>query len=219
MPIFTDEFSYTGMKVDGKKALILCILQTPMDYSDEEHPMTFSDIIGRLKKNYGIEINPNTVGRNISTFCSLGFDISTYKENRRGAFIYSRQFDAMEIRWIINVVINSKYLTEQYAADLIAKKARRQPLEDEYESCQSSAQVAASDDQVFLLNMELLDEAIEKGLRARFVYNRMDCDAKLYPTGNPHEVLPLHMFCAGCSIILLRKTSKPKCCCISGLTG
>ena len=63
------------------------------------------------------------------------------------------------------------------------------------------------------------EEAIEKGLRARFVYNRMDCDAKLYPTGNPHEVLPLHMFCAGCSIILLRKTSKPKCCCISGLTG
>lgn len=48
MPIFTDEFSYTGMKVDGEKALILCILQTPMDYSDEDYPMQYAARMGAV---------------------------------------------------------------------------------------------------------------------------------------------------------------------------
>ena len=50
MPIFMDEFSYTGMKVDGKKALILCILQAPMDYSDENYPMQYAARMGAVSR-------------------------------------------------------------------------------------------------------------------------------------------------------------------------
>ncbi|MEG2217766.1 MAG: WYL domain-containing protein [Clostridia bacterium] len=192
----TDGLSYSGAKLDGKKALLLCVLQALMDDSDEAHPMTSADIIKKLEQNYGLKTNRNTVSRNIAVLRDLGFEISTYEENHRGAYIESRQFEPMEIRWLIDGVLNSKYLTEQYAQNLIAKikSLGNRYFKSGMDHVSALREWPHQQNQAFSLNMELVDEAIENGWRIRFSYNRMDCDGKLHPMGDEHEVLPLRMF-------------------------
>lgn len=198
MAYMADGLNYTGAKLGKKKALLLCVLQVLMDYSDEDHPMTSSEIIDKLKQDYGVDTNRNTVGRNIAVLCELGFEISTYEDNHRGAYIESRQFDPMEIRWLIDGVLNSKYLTPQYTNTLIKKlkKLGNSHFRSGMDHVSAIREWPHQNNQAFSVNMELIDEALENGWRVRFTYNRMDYDGKLYPLGNhTHEVLPLCMFC------------------------
>ena len=205
MSSISEHLNYSGAKLDGKKALLLCVLQVLIDYSDAEHPMTSSDIIDRLSKDYGVGTNRNTVGRNIAVLRDLGFEISTYDENRRGAYIEARQFEPMEIRWLIDGVLNSKYMTEQYANQLIAKlkSLGNRHFRSGMDHVNALREWPHQSNQAFSINMELLDEAIENAWRVRFLYNRLDCDCKLHPLGAEHEVLPLRMFCVNAQYYLV----------------
>lgn len=198
MAYITGEIGYTGAKLDGKKALPLCILQVLMDCSDEDHPMTSGEIIHRLSEDYGIEVNRNTVSRNIAMLRDLNFEISLYEENHKGAYLETREFDNMEIRWLIDGVLNSKYLTEKYADDLIIKlkKLGSKHFRSGMDHVSALREWPHQNNQSFSDNMQKLDQAIENCRRVRFTYNQMDCDGKLHPLKNgTREVLPLRMFC------------------------
>jgi len=202
----TGEIEYTGAKVDGKKALLLCILQVLMDHSDEAHPMTSGEIIRRLSELYGIEVNRNTVARNIAVLCDLNFEISTYEENHKGAYLDSREFDNMEIRWLIDGVLNSKYLTENYANDLInkLKKLGNKHFKSGMDHVSAIKEWPHQNNQSFSSSMEKLDEAIENCYRVRLTYNQLDFDGKLHPLGaGTHEVFPLRMFCTNSQYYLV----------------
>lgn len=211
MSYIVGKIEYTGAKMDGKKALLLCILQLLTEHSDEDHPMTSCEIIRKLGEDYGIEANRNTVGRNIAVLRDLGFGISTYEENRKGAYIEAREFDDMEIRWLIDGVLNSKYLPERYANDLIAKlKAlSSRHFKSGMDHISALREWPHQKNRAFSSSMAALDAAIEKHLRVRFTYNQMDCDTKLYPlSSGTHEVLPVRMFCTNSQYYLIANDFK-----------
>ena len=92
---------YTGGGIGGRSALPLCILQVLKDYSDEEHPLNSGAIIQKLEADYGLSAARNAVGRNLSLLCELGWDISTYEENGRGAYLRTRELSDIELRILI----------------------------------------------------------------------------------------------------------------------
>jgi hypothetical protein len=107
--------------IGGKKALPLCILQILKDYSDSDHPLTYKDIIRKLQQDYGVEATRNTIGPNLSLLCEIGYDISTYEENAKGAYLATREFDDMELRVLIDSVLISKYIPANDAKHLVEK--------------------------------------------------------------------------------------------------
>ena len=211
MSYIIGKIEYTGAKLDGKKALPLCILQILTEHSDRDHPMTSGDIIRRLSEAYGIEANRNTISRNIAVLRDLGFEISTYDENHKGAYLETREFDDMEIRWLIDGVLNSKYLPEKYANDLIAKlKAlSSRHFKSGMDHISALREWPHQKNRAFSSNMAALDEAIEHRLRVRFTYNQMNCYLKLIPLNNKSfEVLPIRMFCTNSQYYLIANDFK-----------
>ncbi len=198
MAFISGEIEYAGSKVDGKKGLPLCILQVLMDHSDPDNPLRSADIIRKLAENYGIETNRNTVSRNIALLRELSFEINCYEDDHKGYFLKARAFDPIEIRWLIDAVLNSKYLTERYADDLInkLKKLGSSHFKSGMDHVSALREWPHQNNPAFSDSMELLDGAIDDCCRVRFTYNQMDCDGMLHPYGDEiHEALPIRMFC------------------------
>ena len=51
------------MSLEAKKTLIVRLYQVLYEYSDAEHPLTQSEIIDLLDKNYGVEAERKAIGR------------------------------------------------------------------------------------------------------------------------------------------------------------
>lgn len=198
MAYITGEIHYTGSGGGDKKALSLCILQILADESDPSYPLNSALLRRKLKESYGIEANRNTISRNIQLLCNLGFDISTYEENHQGVYLRTRMFEDMEIRWLIDGVLNSKYMTDKYASDLITKLKRlsNRSFKSRRDHVEALREQPHQRNPLISVNMEQLDEAIETARRVQFFYNTMDCDGKLHNVGgHAFIVLPLQMFC------------------------
>ena len=59
------------MSLEAKKTLIVRIYQVLYEYSDAAHPLTQSEIIDLLDKNYGVEAERKAIGRNVSCLISM----------------------------------------------------------------------------------------------------------------------------------------------------
>ena len=85
------------MSLEAKKALIVRLYQVLYEYSDAEHPLTQSEIIDLLDKNYGLEAERKAIGRNVSCLMEMGVDIvNTRKAFRKFGATYSHRQRAVQ---------------------------------------------------------------------------------------------------------------------------
>jgi len=114
---------------------ILYILNILKKYSDEEHKLSISELKDKIKEEYGIEIDPRTIRRNINLLQQkFGYDISTYNDNKIGYYISNNpetDFEPGEIRAIIDTFSYSTFI-EQKLAKRIIKKCKN--LQNIYEN-------------------------------------------------------------------------------------
>ena len=190
---------YTGGSIGGRSALPLCILQVLKDYSDEEHPLNSGAIIQKLDADYGLRAARNAVGRNLSLLCELGWDISTYEENGRGAYLRTRELSDVELRILIDSVLSSRYIPQEDARALIEKLAalgnhhfKRRRLRHAH----SLPLWPHHRNRAFFENLERIDAAIENRKQLRFVLNSVGVNGELTPRGDrPYVVHPFAMIC------------------------
>lgn len=192
--------------IDGKKALLLCILQILSDYSDSDNLLTNGEIISKLQSEYGISANRNTVTRNLQMLRDIGFEINRLEGKFNGTYLGERVFDDLEIRWLIDGVLNSKYMPEKYARDLIEKlkKLSNKRFYSGLGHVSALRELPHQNNREISHNIQVLDEAIESRRRVSFIYNQMNCERKLVPINNiPREVLPVNMFCTNSQYYLV----------------
>ncbi len=178
----------------NKNAIALCLYEILKQESDADHPLTSAEIIPLLAERYGIDANRNTVGRNLDTLRELGFPVSPREKSRNGAYIESRDFEPIELRWMTDSIRSSKFLTESYA-EAICEKIEK--LQSRHFRGSTQRGGTHNQNQQFSLSMEDIDRAIHEGKRVTFTYCAMDHDKKLYPISEPFEVIPLHIFLSG----------------------
>lgn len=183
--------------IGGKKAMTICILKILEDYSDFDHPMTQTEIIARLKSEYGVEAGRNAIGRNISLLLEMGYDISTYEENGRGAYLREREFDDMELLVLIDSVLCSKYIPEGDAKRIIQKLAglSTKRFARSIPHVRNISEWNHQRNRQFFYNLELINEAIKEKKQLAFTYNRIRADCELHPIRsskdrvNPYELV------------------------------
>lgn len=107
--------------VSGKKAMLMGIYEVLRRYSDVEHPLSVKFIIEKLQKEYGMEAERKAVGNNIRVLLELGYDISSYQENRKGYYLREREFDDVELRILIDSVADNRCLPQNDARRLVRK--------------------------------------------------------------------------------------------------
>ncbi len=62
---------------EPKKLALIRIFQTRYECSDADHPLTQEEIAEILKRDYGIEVERKSIGRNISLLKEAGYDIES----------------------------------------------------------------------------------------------------------------------------------------------
>lgn len=175
-----------------KKLLILNILDILWKDSDQDHRLTQREIGEILRTRYGMAADRKAIKRNLMDLAEFGFDIE-YREVPRGGageeeentiltdFYLVRPFTEGELRLLIDGLLFSRHLPHRQCRELVEKleglssryfRSRvrhitRMPGEQE-------------DNQQLFLNIELLDEAIEKRQKAAFHYLEYGTNKKVH---------------------------------------
>ena len=164
--------------IGNKKMLNMLVLEVLKDYSDESHALTQQDILRKLKEDYGMECDRRSVKNNVEYLLDFGFDIDMGKDGYR---LMSRDFDNVELQLLINSVVFSKSLSKTQAKALIGKLSR---LGNCYFSprvlhVSNFTDLQHTDNKQVMINLDIIDEAIEQKKKIRFIYNTYNTEFKM----------------------------------------
>ena len=155
------------------KSNILCVLNILQDYSDESHILNAKDINEKLRAIYGRQTDRRTVYSAIDALIVMGYDISTFEENRKGFYLREREFDQADVRLLIDAVSSFEYISKKQTDELIKKLQLKLPVHDRKRFGNSNilrTDKKSPNSQVFL-NIELLDQAINEKKKVRIPSN------------------------------------------------
>ena len=165
------------------RANAICLLQILKEYSDENHILSMREIIGKLSALYDMELDRRTVYSAIDLLCNLGYDISVYDENKKGYYLRSREFEAAEVRLLMDAVYSFDYIPAKQTQYLIQKLQGFLSVHErkQYKNLTVVRQERKTQNAEVFLNIELLDEAISKKQKVSFTYLEYGLDKQLHP--------------------------------------
>ena len=103
------------------KPRILYLLKILLEHTDEEHPLSTTQLIGILNEEYGISAHRTTITKDIAALVEYGLDIVTIHSTQSKYFVASRKFELPELKLLIDAVESSKFITKKKSETLIEK--------------------------------------------------------------------------------------------------
>lgn len=184
-----------------KKLLIMNILDILRRYSDEEHRLSQREIGDLLRSRYGMTADRKAIKRNLMDLLEFGFGIEyterprSYTDPRTGApeenvvltdFYLTRDFTDAELRLLIDGLLFSQHLSYSQCKALVEKL---EGLSSQYFRSHMKYMTKMPEDQTdnrqLFLNIELLDEAIEKKQKVAFHYLEYRTDKRQHLRAHP----------------------------------
>lgn len=173
----------------NKKMAMLYILDILREYSDENHPLTQKDIIDKLHSIYLIEIERKTISTTIQLLIDYGYDIIQIPT--KGYYLYSREFDITEIKYLVDAIYSSKSIPGNEAKKLSKKLYSTLSRYDQkdFNYLYKSAEINRSQNTDIFLNIELINEAIKLGKKISFDYLSYDEKGELTNRRNGYKYI------------------------------
>ncbi len=167
----------------NKKVSILCILKILQEHSDESHPLLQSEIVKKLHNIYDLDCERKSVAYNIECLQDFGYDIITVKN--KGVYLGERDFEPSEVTFLIDAVFSSRTLSSKKAKDLADKVSNflSNHQKKKYNYVYKSSEVNRTDNEQIFYNIDIINEAIEKGKQISFNYNKLGVDGKMSQRG------------------------------------
>ncbi len=163
----------------NKKLLILYILKILEEYSDENHPLTYQDIIGKVYSRYGMTAERKAIGANIQSLIDFGYEIQ--KVSRKGWYLAERMFEDGEIAFLIDSVFSSSSLSGSYSiqladklSSLLSRHKRKQ-----YKYIYKATELNRTNNKQLFYTIDVLTEAIDKRKKVCFQYLKRTKDKKV----------------------------------------
>jgi predicted DNA-binding transcriptional regulator YafY len=103
-----------------QKLRLLYIIDILSRKSDEEHPLSATDIMDFLRDNYGIECERKTVYDCIENLNNYGYEIIK-SQSPRGYFMTPYYFEPAELRLMIDAVQSADFISAKKTKALIKK--------------------------------------------------------------------------------------------------
>ena len=177
--------------LEPKKMALPRILQILEYYTDCNHPLKHEEIVAKLESDYSITVERKAIGRNIALLQDMGYDIETTK---KGSYLNSRLFEDAELRLLSDSVLASRHITAKHSKELIEKLASlsNKYFKSHIKNVYSVNDWNKSENVALFYNIEIIDEAIEKGCKIKFDYNKYGIDKKLHRSAI-HIVSPYQM--------------------------
>ena len=179
---------------------IIYIYDVLKKYSDVDHILSVKDIIKYVKKEFDEEIEDRTVRRNIRVLIEkLDIDIETFKENRRGYYLRTKDFEFSEIKMIIDLLHYSKFMEETFSVEIEEKlkgllSISEQKTINETEKTEVYSKNIKTINKDVLNNIEVLSNSIKSKTKVKIEYYRYDLNKKL-KLETTKRVSPYAIFC------------------------
>lgn len=103
------------------KPRILYLQKILLERTDEEHPLSTTQLINILVDEYGISAHRTTVAKDIAALQEFGIDIVVIHSTQSKYFVASRKFELPELKLLIDAVESSKFITTKKSDALIEK--------------------------------------------------------------------------------------------------
>lgn len=170
--------------MEEKKTSILAVYKVLEEFSDENHPLTRTEITDLIKKLYNITIDRRTLYRNIEMLINFGYDISDYNENKIGYYLKDRLFQHSEVLLLCNAVHASHFIPDKASKDLVNKllSCQSRYKRNDYFKNVYLPNNKKKDNKQFLLNIEQISRAINEKKVIKFTYTHYDINKKLVNT-------------------------------------
>jgi len=174
----------------ANKSRVLYLLRYLEDFSDEDHPLTTSEIRQALKKK-GYPVTVETLRDDIRMLREAGFDILVNESSGLStSYAYvDRAFDVSELQILIDAVASCRFIPLSRSEKLIDKLSSMAgpSFAEEIRPAVLSAEFVKAKDPQFLYVIEKIREGIRKERKIAFQYFEYDLEKNRVPRRGGEE--------------------------------
>lgn len=164
---------------------ILYILEILYEESDADHILSMSEIRKKLALYCNVELDRRTITSAINDLIDFGIDISTFSDNGKGYYLIDRPLEKSETYLLMDAIISLSYIDKDQCTNLLKKigksQSKYQRSVDKYISKADSFRSKRTSNKEVFLNIETINEAIDKNCQIEFTYQTYGPDKKLVP--------------------------------------
>ena len=158
-------------KGNNQKIKILKLYEILKMYSDEQRPITTTEIIKRLNDE-GIDCARKSLYDDIKTLNDFGYEVLQERKQQNEYFVVDRKFDIPELKFLIDAVECSNFITEKKSRELIGKIAN---LSGSFKGELLTHNIVYQNDlkrsnEKIYYTIDAIEEAINKGKQIEFKY-------------------------------------------------
>lgn len=158
-------------KLSNQKLKILYLAKIFTENTDENHPMTMSEIIAELA-SYGISAERKSLYDDFENLNLFGLDICRTDGRIPGYFNASGSLEIAELKLLIDAVESARFITPKKTAQLIAKIEQLTSCHNAHNlntQVYAANRVKTSNEQIFY-NVDKIHEAISANRQITFKY-------------------------------------------------
>ncbi len=157
----------------GQKVKLLYIIKILTELTDEEHPLSATEICEKLA-SYGVTAERKAIYDDINCLIDFGYDIISTRVPKNGYFLASRDFELPEVFLLGDAVRTAKFISEKKTRELTLKLDR---LLSKYQSKRNIQGIYIDSsnkthNEELFYNIDRINTAIAEGKKIKFTYNK-----------------------------------------------
>ncbi|MEE1313759.1 MAG: WYL domain-containing transcriptional regulator [Lachnospiraceae bacterium] len=182
------------MAVHSQKLKTLYLMEILHECTDEEHPLSASELSKILEVRYGLSAERKSIYNDIEVLKVYGMDIIQKKGANAGYYVGERYFQLPELKLLVDAVQSSKFITQKKSIELIGKL---EGLTSRAEARQLNRQVyiynrIKTGNETIYYNVDHIHSAIFLNRQIQFQYVEWTCrkELRLKRNGEYYRVSP-----------------------------
>lgn len=178
-------------KSENQKLKLLYLKDYLCQNTDEAHPATLRELIEHLANN-GIPAERKSLYSDLAALNLYGLDVQYKRSPPEGYYLAKREFELSELKFLVDAVLSSRFLSSEHSAELIHKLASQSSI---YEAALLRREIVLagrvkSDSRESLSGVDVIHEAIALNRRIRFRYFDWGIDLKKHFRKGVYEASP-----------------------------
>lgn len=157
----------------GQKVKLLYIIKILTEFTDEEHPLSATEICAKLA-GYDITAERKAIYDDINCLIDFGLDIIQTRVPKNGYFLASRDFELPEVFLLEDAVRTAKFISEKKTRELTAKLDKlisRYQVKNKLRGIYIDGSNKTHNEELFY-NIDCINTAIEQGKKIKFTYSK-----------------------------------------------
>lgn len=157
----------------GQKVKLLYIIKILTEFTDEEHPLSATEICEKLA-SYDVTAERKAIYDDINCLIDFGYDIIQTRVPKNGYFLASRDFELPEVFLLVDAVRTAKFISEKKTRELTKKLDK---LLSRYQSMNGLRGIYIdgsnkTHNEELFYNIDRINTAIQSGKKIKFTYSK-----------------------------------------------